>query len=190
MGLPSLLEQPLTGAPRIRHGCRSCSWRSRRCRDRLTVARCSLRRESLRVSATRVEPVALFSLTHSKPLALIDLGTFVPVFSNGPSIKSVQFFANFTCSPSCRRRAYAGGILCSEFPRVPYHKRHEQPCDGRSVLAIAPCEPGDEIVGEWSRDRLVRMDARFVDAVERAIARGEEHPKDSPLTCFALPSSR
>jgi hypothetical protein len=36
----------------------------------------------------------------------------------------------------------------------------------------------------------VRMDARFVDAVERAIARGEEHPKDSPLTCFASPSSR
>ena len=43
-----------------------------------------------------------------------------------------------------------------------------------------PFEPGDEVVGEWSRDRLVRMDARFVDAVERAIARGKERPKDEP----------
>jgi len=70
--------------------------------------------------------------------------------------------------------------LCSEFLRVPYRKRYQQPCDGRSVLATAPCEPGDEVVGEWSRDRLVRMDARFVDAVERAIARGKERPKDEP----------
>ena len=75
---------------------------------------------------------------------------------------------------------WGGENLCSEFPRVPYRKRYQQPCDGRSVLATAPCEPGDEVVGEWSRDRLVRMDARFVDAVERAIARGKERPKDEP----------
>ena len=104
------------------------------------------------------------------------------MFSNGPSIESVQFFAS-----SLARQAAVGGRtlgggenLCSEFPRVPYRKRYQQPCDGRSVLATAPCEPGDEVVGEWSRDRLVRMDARFVDAVERAIARGKERPKDEP----------
>jgi len=28
----------------------------------------------------------------------------------------------------------------------------------------------------------MRMDARFVHAVERAIANGEEHPKDAPRT--------
>jgi hypothetical protein len=47
--------------------------------------------------------------------------------------------------------------------------------------ARATFEPGDEVVGEWSRDALMRMDARFVHAVERAIARGKEHaPKERP----------
>jgi hypothetical protein len=91
-----------------------------------------------------------------------------------------------TASGAAARQAAAGGltlgISCSEFPRVPYHKRHEQPCDGRSQLATAPCEPGDEQEGTWPRDQLVRMDARFVRAVERAIANGEEHPKDAPRT--------
>jgi hypothetical protein len=72
------------------------------------------------------------------------------------------------------------GISCSEFPRVPYHKRYQQPCDGRSQLATAPREPGDEQEGTWARDQLMRMDARFVHAVERAIARGKEHPKSEP----------
>jgi len=58
-----------------------------------------------------------------------------------------------TASGAAARQAAAGGltlgISCSEFPRVPYHKRHEQPCDGRSQLATAPCEPGDEQQGAW-----------------------------------------
>jgi hypothetical protein len=54
--------------------------------------------------------------------------------------------------------------------------------DSNSKIKNAPQEPGDEQVGEWPRDRLVRMDARFVDAVERAIARGEERPRDEPQT--------
>jgi hypothetical protein len=69
-------------------------------------------------------------------------------------------------------------ISCSEFPSVPYHKPYQQPCDGRSILATEPNEPGDEQEGIWPRDQLVRMDARFVHAVERAIARGKEHPKN------------
>jgi hypothetical protein len=36
-------------------------------------------------------------------------------------------------------------------------------------------QPGDEVVGGWSREQLMRMDAHFVDAVERAIARWKEH---------------
>jgi hypothetical protein len=44
-----------------------------------------------------------------------------------------------------------------------------------------PSQPGDEVVGGWSREQLERMDARFVHAVERAIAREKEHaPKERP----------
>ena len=38
----------------------------------------------------------------------------------------------------------------------------------------APPQPGDEVVGGWSRERLERMNRKFVDRLERAIARGEE----------------
>jgi hypothetical protein len=38
-----------------------------------------------------------------------------------------------------------------------------------------PAEPGDER-GTWSRSRLERMDRRFVERLERAIAAGREHP--------------
>jgi len=79
---------------------------------------------------------------------------------------------------AARQAAFAGltlGVSCSEFPRVPYHKRHDPPCDGRSQLATAPCEPGDELQGDYTREQLVRMDTRFVHAVERAIANGREH---------------
>jgi hypothetical protein len=31
----------------------------------------------------------------------------------------------------------------------------------------APCEPGDELVGEWKRSELEAMDARFRQALER-----------------------
>jgi hypothetical protein len=37
-----------------------------------------------------------------------------------------------------------------------------------------PFQPGDEVVGEYSRERLIAMDARFRAAMERAIARGLE----------------
>jgi hypothetical protein len=37
-----------------------------------------------------------------------------------------------------------------------------------------PMQPGDEQVGEYSRERLLRMDARFVERVERAFETGRE----------------
>jgi hypothetical protein len=37
----------------------------------------------------------------------------------------------------------------------------------------AALQPGDEVVGEYSGERLVTMDRRFVERVERAIAAGE-----------------
>jgi len=57
------------------------------------------------------------------------------------------------------------------------HKRDDPPTFGRSKLQTAMGEPGDELVGEWPREQLVRMDMRFCARLERAIARGKEHPK-------------
>jgi hypothetical protein len=53
--------------------------------------------------------------------------------------------------------------------------------DGRSVgrpphlhiKGMYP-EPGDEIAGEWTIERLLRMNERFVERLERAFARGLE----------------
>ena len=49
---------------------------------------------------------------------------------------------------------------------------------GRSNL-FGGDEPqaGDQQVGEWSRERLERMDNRFVSAVRRALHRGTESPQ-------------
>ena len=38
----------------------------------------------------------------------------------------------------------------------------------------AAFQPGDEVVGEYSRERLIRMNHRFVERVERAIVAGDE----------------
>jgi len=40
---------------------------------------------------------------------------------------------------------------------------------------VAP-EPGDEIEGDYTRERLEEMDARFSERVERAISPGREQP--------------
>ena len=37
-------------------------------------------------------------------------------------------------------------------------------------------EPGDEIAGGWTVEHLIRMNDRFVERLERAIARGLEKP--------------
>jgi hypothetical protein len=37
-----------------------------------------------------------------------------------------------------------------------------------------PAQPGDEVVGGWTREALLKMDARFCIAMERAFARGDE----------------
>ena len=45
---------------------------------------------------------------------------------------------------------------------------------GGSVLVRTEPQPGDEQEGGWSRARLLRMDADFVAAMERAFKRGKE----------------
>jgi hypothetical protein len=41
-------------------------------------------------------------------------------------------------------------------------------------------QPGDEQVGAYPRDQLMQMDAPFCDAVDRAIASGEEQRAAPP----------
>jgi len=42
------------------------------------------------------------------------------------------------------------------------------------------CEPGDEIAGGWTLERLLRMNDRFVERLEHAIARGlEKRPQET-----------
>jgi hypothetical protein len=55
--------------------------------------------------------------------------------------------------------------------------------DGRrgrpSQYRHADAEPGDEIAGGWSRTELLKMNDRFVERVERAIALGlERRPEE------------
>jgi len=79
-------------------------------------------------------------------------------FPHGPVAIPVAIFGvpKQCRSPSYRHRAYAGGLPAVS-PRVPYRKRYQQPCDGHSALATAPCEPGDELQGTWPREQLMRM---------------------------------
>ena len=48
--------------------------------------------------------------------------------------------------------------------------------NGGSLLVRAPSKPGDELEGGWSREQLLRMDDRFVVAVEAAFRLGLESP--------------
>ena len=69
------------------------------------------------------------------------------------------------------------------FWRAVYRRSDDNPYGcGRSVLAMGAFEPGDEIAGGWTRDALVKMNADFIAAMKRAIARGLERrpPEDPP----------
>jgi hypothetical protein len=57
--------------------------------------------------------------------------------------------------------------------------KRRRPPRGASRLASGPCEPGDQQTGEWTRERLIRMNERFVERMERAISRGLERRLDS-----------
>jgi hypothetical protein len=40
---------------------------------------------------------------------------------------------------------------------------------------VGDWQPGDDLQGEWPRARLVKMNQRFVERVERAFENGGEH---------------
>jgi hypothetical protein len=60
---------------------------------------------------------------------------------------------------------------------VPYHGFHRKYLNGQSVLANSASEPGDGQEGGWPRDRLLAMDMKFCERVERAMAAGDESPR-------------
>ena len=45
----------------------------------------------------------------------------------------------------------------------------------------AACQPGNEVVGEYSRERLLRMNDRFVERVERAFETGSERRQSAAM---------
>jgi len=68
--------------------------------------------------------------------------------------------------------------------------------NGQSVLVQRPCEPGDEIAGGWPREQLLRMNERFVVAVEVAFRSGLESPasasavqRGTTTICSSMPPS-
>ena len=55
-----------------------------------------------------------------------------------------------------------------------YRKHGEPPTNGSSKIANAEPAHDDGQVGAWPRKRLVEMDKRFRQRVERAFAHGTE----------------
>jgi hypothetical protein len=49
-------------------------------------------------------------------------------------------------------------------------------------VKVAEPEPGDELVGNWPREQLERMDQRFCERVERAFERGRESRQAAAAT--------
>ena len=44
-----------------------------------------------------------------------------------------------------------------------------------------PAQPGDEQVGGWPREQLLKMDQRFVERVERAFETGSERRQSAAM---------
>jgi len=66
------------------------------------------------------------------------------------------------------------------------------PTYGLSKLQNGASKPGDELQGDYTRRRLLQMDARFCERLKRAIVRGEEHDShnmDRPPPQAARPAS-
>ena len=85
------------------------------------------------------------------------------------------------------RIGFGASSLVSESAAVAYHKSDDNPYScGRSVLANLPLSEQDAQEGGWPRERLLEMDARFVSAGERAIARGWNGGRTASARCARL----
>jgi hypothetical protein len=62
-------------------------------------------------------------------------------------------------------------------PAPPPPPMWTRPIHDRPKSSHVEPEPGDERNGDYSREQLKRMNARFVERVERAIAAGDERPQ-------------
>jgi hypothetical protein len=56
-----------------------------------------------------------------------------------------------------------------------------------SKLRCEPAHESDARIGAWPRAKLEAMDRRFVERLERAIARGEEHVTVTPCSRSTMP---
>jgi hypothetical protein len=50
-----------------------------------------------------------------------------------------------------------------------------RPRIARRARPPSDAEPADHQHGDWTRERLLKMDARFVERMQRAIAKGREN---------------
>ena len=65
-------------------------------------------------------------------------------------------------------------------PRATMPTRHSPVGHHVSKLQAADCAPGDELEGGWPREDMLKMDARFCAAMERAIKLGmERRPQEA-----------
>jgi hypothetical protein len=121
-----------------------------------------------------------------------------PGFASQCAIKNIAIFARTESArqfeqPRQRMRVNAALISFSSYlmtNRTPFRfrfhhqnialttsrlRRDQSNAIGRTDRRARQREP----VGEWTRESLLKMDARFCDAMERAIARGLERRSDS-----------
>ena len=57
-----------------------------------------------------------------------------------------------------------------------------------SILRSAVPEPDDQQFGDWPRERLLRVNERFIARLERAIAAGDESRQAAAATHGASPT--
>ena len=92
--------------------------------------------------------------------------------------RSLEGEATHTSFPAYPMSISSTG-LGSFFPAARKRGQTSFHLNGRgSRLASAPSEPDDAQQGAFSRKQLMRMDAAFVAAMSRAIARGHERPPE------------
>jgi len=84
----------------------------------------------------------------------------------------------------CCPKKLTGVALRGRIPiprRVPMSSNSKRNRGYQPYLAgkRTPSQPGDELQGGWTEAQLMRMDADFVVAMERAIAAGLERPQEA-----------
>jgi hypothetical protein len=67
-------------------------------------------------------------------------------------------------------------------------RRRALPRFAAGISLHAAPQAGDEAVGDWPRERLLAMDRRFRERVERALKMGDENRQAAAATYDANPA--